>query len=480
MARGIQLSNAHDTSAPGVIQIEVGGRRHAVSAGEFVLGSDPGAGLLLEGPDVLTRHAIVELLHSGEAAIRVASPAAEVRVNGVRLGAEPTPLLHGDKITLGGHELRVVDEARSGSTQMMAAFAFPEPAAEPAAAASGPTAAGRLVSLTDGREYAITASGLVFGRDAGCEVVIVSTEVSRRHAEIRPGPNGYVITDSSANGTIVNGQRIPGSRVLARGDVIRIGGEEFRFYAQPVAGIAPPIITGPAIGASQRLNDTFHGVPTTPASLPAVPALTDTLHGIPHLPTPIPSAAAPTPVPTPAAVAPLASLLIRGGALKGKRLPVRAPVVNIGRVDYNDIVLPEASVSTAHAKLQRREGVWVISDLESTNGTTVDGEPVKGEFPLSPGATIRFGEVAVLFEPMDASVDAHASGTRVMQRIDVPAPPPPVAPAAADATAARPPRPATPRRTVVSSPPKKSSVSTWALVLFVILAAVAAALVFLR
>ena len=70
--------------------------------------------------------------------------------------------------------------------------------------------------------------------------------------------------------------------------------------------------------------------------------------------------------------------------------------------------------------------MWVISDLDSTNGTTVDGEPVKGEFPLSPGATIRFGEVAVLFEPMDASVDAHASGTRVMQRIDVPAPPPPV------------------------------------------------------
>ena len=82
-----------------MIQIEVGGRRHAVSSGEFVLGSDPSSGIFLEGPDVLTRHAIVELLSSGEAAIRVASPAAEVRVNGVRLGAEPTPLLHGDKIT---------------------------------------------------------------------------------------------------------------------------------------------------------------------------------------------------------------------------------------------------------------------------------------------------------------------------------------------------------------------------------------------
>lgn len=466
-----------------MIQIEVGGRRHAVSAGEFILGSDPAAGILLEGPDVLTRHAIVELLSTGEAAIRIASPSAEVRVNGVRLGAEPTPLLHGDKITLGGHELRVVDEARSGSTQMMAAFAAPESAGEAPVGGSGPAGSGRLVSLTDGREYAITGAGLVFGRDAGCEVVIVSTEVSRRHAEIRPGANGYVITDSSANGTIVNGQRIPGSRVLARGDVIRIGGEEFRFYAQPVAGLAPPIIAGPAIGASQRLNDTFHGVPTTPASLPSVPALTDTLHGIPPFATPVPPPA-PTPVPTPAAVAPLASLLIRGGALKGKRLPVRAPVVNIGRADYNDIVLPEPSVSTAHAKLQRREGVWVISDLESTNGTTVDGEPVKGEFPLSPGATIRFGEVAVLFEPMDASADTNAAGTRVMQRIDAPAPAPvvPLAaapPAAADATAARPPRPASRPRTVVSSPPKKSSVSIWA-VLFVVLAAVVAVLVFLR
>jgi pSer/pThr/pTyr-binding forkhead associated (FHA) protein len=334
-----------------------------------------------------------------------------------------------------------------------------------------------------GKRFELPSFPLALGRQEGSNSARLNdTEVSRRHAEIRPGANGYVITDSSANGTIVNGQRIPGSRVLARGDVIRIGGEEFRFYAQPVAGLAPPIIAGPAIGASQRLNDTFHGVPTTPASLPSVPALTDTLHGIPPFPTPVPP-----PAPVPAAVAPLASLLIRGGALKGKRLPVRAPVVNIGRADYNDIVLPEPSVSTAHAKLQRREGVWVISDLDSTNGTTVDGEPVKGEFPLSPGATIRFGEVAVLFEPMDASADSNAAGTRVMQRIDAPAPAPAAAApmadvpvAAADATAARPPRPPARPRTVVSSPPKKAPVSTWALLLFVILAAVAAALVFLR
>src|SRR5260370_18799092 len=102
---------------------------------------------------------------------------------------------------------------------------------------------------------------------------------------------------------------------------------------------------------------------------------------------------------------PLASFLVRTGALIGQRLVVRPPVVNIGRADYNDLVLPDPSVSTSHAKLQRREGVWVLVDLDSTNGTFVDGEQVKGDAPLAPGALVRFGEVQLVFDPTDA---AHA------------------------------------------------------------------------
>jgi hypothetical protein len=86
---------------------------------------------------------------------------------------------------------------------------------------------------------------------------------------------------------------------------------------------------------------------------------------------------------------------------------------------------------------------------------------------------------------MDASPDINAAGTRVMPRIDATSPPPvppatEIPAAVADATASRSQRPASKPRTVVSSPPRKSSVSTWALALFLILAAVAAALVFLR
>jgi pSer/pThr/pTyr-binding forkhead associated (FHA) protein len=95
------------------------------------------------------------------------------------------------------------------------------------------------------------------------------------------------------------------------------------------------------------------------------------------------------------------------------------PIANIGRADYNDVVLADPSVSTTHAKLQRRDNVWVLSDAGSTNGTYVEGERVAGEVPLSAGTTIRFGEVAVLWEPFDQPSSSRASGTRVVEVHDL-------------------------------------------------------------
>jgi len=45
----------------------------------------------------------------------------DVLINGVRLGPQPTPLLHGDKVQIGNTELLFVDERRSGSTHYVAA-----------------------------------------------------------------------------------------------------------------------------------------------------------------------------------------------------------------------------------------------------------------------------------------------------------------------------------------------------------------------
>src|SRR5256714_9710167 len=103
--------------------LELGGNTFTIPVGEVVLGSDPGCAIPLSGARVLPRHASLQGQADGQVIIRKASPAADVLINGVRLGAEPTPLLHGDKVEVGGYELTFVDERRSGSTPYGKAFA---------------------------------------------------------------------------------------------------------------------------------------------------------------------------------------------------------------------------------------------------------------------------------------------------------------------------------------------------------------------
>ena len=407
--------------------LEMGGRKFTIPAGDVFLGSDPGSAIHLTSAGVLPRHAKLKGQPDGQVVITKAVPEADVLINGVRLGAEPTPLLHGDKVEVAGQELTFVDERRSGSTQYVQAMNLPDAMAKAKSEAkaggkvTGNTG-GRVVSLTDGREYAIAGASLVFGRDATCDVVVSGKDVSRRHAEIVQTPKGYLVVDSSTNGTFVNEVRIEGQRLLARADVIRIGDENFRFYADAAAQANPN--PGPAASMPPAVPPTNPSPPPA-APTPAVPPagagerLKQTMHG------------APGPV--------LANFLVRSGALKGQRLVVKTPVANIGRADYNDLMIPDESVSTSHAKLQRREGVWVLVDLDSTNGTFVDGERVKGETPLSPGVTVRFGDISLVFEPTDdAAVVAKGGGTRMMEAMKPAAPPPAPKPAAKPAPAPAP------------------------------------------
>src|SRR5437016_4589892 len=222
--------------------LELGGRTFAVPVGEVTLGSDAACAIPLTGAGVLPRHAVFQGQPDGQVVIRKASPAADVLINGVRLGAEPTPLLHGDKVDVGGQELTFVDERRSGSTQFVKAFTPPSAGTTTPGGKSTTvgTTGGRIVSLTDGREYVITGASLVFGREAGCDVVVPGKDVSRRHAEIVQTPKGYLLVDSSTNGTFVNEEQVAGQRFLARADVIRLGDEQFRFYADVAPATAPP------------------------------------------------------------------------------------------------------------------------------------------------------------------------------------------------------------------------------------------------
>src|SRR5258708_2465204 len=90
--------------------LELGGKKFTIPPGTVALGSDAGCAIQVGGADVLPRHALFEGTPDGQVVIRKAVPEAEVLINGVRLGAEPTPLLHGDKVQVGPNELTRVDE----------------------------------------------------------------------------------------------------------------------------------------------------------------------------------------------------------------------------------------------------------------------------------------------------------------------------------------------------------------------------------
>ena len=80
------------------------------------------------------------------------------------------------------------------------------------------------------------------------------------------------------------------------------------------------------------------------------------------------------------------------GLATGKRFPL-GPVNTIGRTMNNDIALNDSFLSAEHAILQWDGQTWIIDDLESTNGTRLNGQEVVQPSPLDYGDTIQVGHV---------------------------------------------------------------------------------------
>lgn len=72
------------------------------------------------------------------------------------------------------------------------------------------------------------------------------------------------------------------------------------------------------------------------------------------------------------------------------------PVV-IGRGAACDLTLPSPAASRRHAEIFPRGEGWALRDLDSTNGTRVNDEPVRASRDLAPGDLIRIGELTITF-----------------------------------------------------------------------------------
>ncbi|HLM86205.1 MAG TPA: DUF3662 and FHA domain-containing protein [Solirubrobacteraceae bacterium] len=86
-----------------------------------------------------------------------------------------------------------------------------------------------LLSL-GGRRLLVPPGGGTVGRSRDCDVVLDDAGVSRRHAQIRPGPEGWTVEDlGSTNGVRVNGEQVHGAQPLYPGDHVELGSTEIVF-----------------------------------------------------------------------------------------------------------------------------------------------------------------------------------------------------------------------------------------------------------
>jgi Protein of unknown function (DUF3662)/FHA domain len=168
--------------------------------------------------------------------------------------------------------------------------------------------------------------------------------------------------------------------------------EEAPAPAEPAP--TPPSLPGPGLSGPVHAPAPFLPVPAPP-----VPA--------PPLPTPAIPEAEPEPVAEPvgatqsvsASDAARAGLAHASDALvvAGRRYTLTGPLTVIGRSSACDVALDDASASRRHAELRRRGGKTVLVDLDSTNGTLVNGRRVR-EAPLRAGDRITIGTTTIVFE----------------------------------------------------------------------------------
>jgi predicted component of type VI protein secretion system len=109
------------------------------------------------------------------------------------------------------------------------------------------------------------------------------------------------------------------------------------------------------------------------------------------------------------------TIQILDGVDKGKIFRRMATPVSIGREEGNTVQLNDERVSRYHAKIQEDQGQLVLTDLESTNGTRVNGEPVPLTI-LRVGDRIALGR-SVLLVGSPEQID------RITGTVHVPAPP---------------------------------------------------------
>ena len=97
-----------------------------------------------------------------------------------------------------------------------------------------------------------------------------------------------------------------------------------------------------------------------------------------------------------------AQLVWRRGEGDEVEFPLDEDALEVGRDEGVAIRIDEPLVSRRHARLERRDGVWTVRDLDSTNFTRVNGQRIRREQELSDGDELLFARARCLFRSRPA------------------------------------------------------------------------------
>jgi ABC transport system ATP-binding/permease protein len=248
---------------------------------------------------------------------------------------------------------------------------------------------------------------ITIGRAPDNSLVLNEGQVSRYHARIERSGHGFVLVDlGSANGTRLNERMLePAAPMpLAEGDTIAIGSAMLIFRA---------VATTPPVTAAHDSAAFWDRRTVAEALVEPPPAPRRTENG--SVTTIVPATINGT-QPMPVMVE------LPAGAvhldLRGKERLL------IGRLPHNDVVLDHPTISRFHARITRHNDSTVLEDLESTNGTFVNGERISPgtSHYLRRGDAVHIGAVKLVLtgdalEQVDESRDLRLDALHLNQPV---------------------------------------------------------------
>lgn len=105
-------------------------------------------------------------------------------------------------------------------------------------------------------------------------------------------------------------------------------------------------------------------------------------------------------------------LVVVSGDDQGKTLLIDRPKVTFGTAKDNSLILSDSTVSRHHAVLMESAGGYLIKDLNSTNGTYLNGVLIREAY-LEFGEVITLGQTKITFVPFEEKIEVYPSSKNV-------------------------------------------------------------------